>query len=187
MHTRFQGKGFTLIELLVVISVITLLLGISLPALSGARNAAKRVACASNLRQVGLAIQMYLSDNRLHLPNARYLPEPILGGMQKPPLAPFIKAYIAVGQDSRTDIFHCPGDRALFETCGMSYVYEIWYSGQSIRDLDKVWGLNQSEVWLLHDGGNSRYDVNEAPPLRVPRFHGRKSNCLFADGHIETF
>ena len=54
--------AFTLIELLVVISVITVFMGILLPALSKVRYQANRTACAANLRQVGLAIQMYAED-----------------------------------------------------------------------------------------------------------------------------
>ncbi len=54
-----KHKGFTLIELLVVISIIALLVGILLPALGAARSAARRIACASNMRQVGVAHVSY--------------------------------------------------------------------------------------------------------------------------------
>jgi prepilin-type processing-associated H-X9-DG protein/prepilin-type N-terminal cleavage/methylation domain-containing protein len=59
---RDRYSGFSLIELLVVIATISLLLAIAWPALSGARDHARRAACASNLRQVGVAIQVYSQD-----------------------------------------------------------------------------------------------------------------------------
>jgi len=55
-------KGFTLIELLVVVAIIALLAGILLPALRRARDAGRGALCIGNLRQLGLATQMYLDD-----------------------------------------------------------------------------------------------------------------------------
>jgi prepilin-type N-terminal cleavage/methylation domain-containing protein/prepilin-type processing-associated H-X9-DG protein len=64
-----RPKGFTLIELLVVISIIAVLLAILIPSLSRAREKVKETSCKSNLKNVGLAVLMYLDANERRLPN----------------------------------------------------------------------------------------------------------------------
>jgi prepilin-type N-terminal cleavage/methylation domain-containing protein/prepilin-type processing-associated H-X9-DG protein len=66
MKTR--NDGFTLIELLVVISVIAVLMGVLLPSLGRAREAAKRSVCGNQLRQIGMAMKTYTSENDNRMP-----------------------------------------------------------------------------------------------------------------------
>jgi prepilin-type N-terminal cleavage/methylation domain-containing protein/prepilin-type processing-associated H-X9-DG protein len=97
-----KANGFTLIELLVVIAVIAVLMAILMPALTRAKNQARRVTCGNNLKQLGTSLHMYANDYDGKLPlNA--------GGNWLWDIAYSTTDYIlATGGERKT--FYCPCD-----------------------------------------------------------------------------
>jgi prepilin-type N-terminal cleavage/methylation domain-containing protein len=141
MSTRCsRHSAFTLIELLVVIAVIALLVGVLLPALAGAREAAKRAVCLSNIRQVSTNLTLYTSDHKAWYPVVPWLPanqlwqnqwrygglaglfslaqygeDGVAGGGDDRYVGPYIGGRVFPLMDGYIDSFEalaCPSDRA---------------------------------------------------------------------------
>jgi prepilin-type N-terminal cleavage/methylation domain-containing protein len=109
-------RGFTLVELLVVIGIIAVLVGILLPTLGRAREAAKRTACLSNLRSIGQMFMLYANDNKRQIPlgtesniyQEAYWIRRNIGG---PPRYPSWGPFWLGGYMKSPGIFYCPSSQ----------------------------------------------------------------------------
>lgn len=92
-----RAGAFTLVELLVVISIVAILIALLLPVLGRARQAAQRVTCSSNMRQAGIAFNVYMTDHKLWLPimfENIYWAAPIYGALSDPSQVNYVNSLI---------------------------------------------------------------------------------------------
>ncbi len=127
--SKRNARGFSLVELLVVIAVIALTLAILIPALGKARSAARRLGCASNLRQINMALNMYLDSNENKFPCAEdpVSTRPYYWLWMGRGWRSFIEPYLAAGIDANCpSVLLCPQDRMAREKYeGTSYSYSL--------------------------------------------------------------
>ena len=123
-----RQRGFTLIELLVVIAIIALLMAILMPALQRAKKQAQNVKCQSNMRQIGIAANLYAEDYELMVPRGK---AGGTGGAWFQLFMPLL-AQKPINNDYRTvDIYRCPGYPDKEQT--VCYVVNGWPDTENDR------------------------------------------------------
>jgi prepilin-type N-terminal cleavage/methylation domain-containing protein len=211
------GAGFSLIELLMVLAIIAALAALLLPALAGARDKGRQLACENNLKQLVTSVLMYAADNEGKLPqnypegdaNRIWVP----GNMQVMQQATnqmLIRQSKLFPYANHTSLYRCPSDHSSMNGTPRvrSYSMNGWVGSRFmqqdstqtrfrtfVRDSELA-AAGAASIWLIADEHESSIDdawflvtMDDSRPFASfpANRHGRGYGLNFADGHIELY
>jgi prepilin-type N-terminal cleavage/methylation domain-containing protein/prepilin-type processing-associated H-X9-DG protein len=190
MQHQPKQKGFTLIELLVVIAIIAILAAILFPVFARAREQARKAACQSNLKQIGLAVAQYTQDFDEQFPVAVNSSNPSGSRYWYDVLDPYVKS---------TQLFICPTAGEIKTSAGVKqygggYGWNISGTDSLATAADPVgngFGYSistSSKLWSTPSGNGpvSLAEIDEAARTIVvadPASNGYSANGLYAIGY----
>lgn len=184
-------RGFTLVELLVVIAIIAILASVLLPALGKAKDESIRMKCVNNVKQLGMAMQMYGEDNGSLLPMAHGTVP--WNDNNPPPWTQLLVSYF-----SNTNLLMCPSYSQIYKTpfnyfmgARQAYVQTTNSASVDYRAiyLPSSYVLSGDCNWLFqtNDADPDNYTQDTLFATLPAQGHNGWLNVLFADGHVKNY
>jgi len=167
--------SFTLVELLVVIAIIAILASLLMPTFGKAKEQARAIDCVNNLRQIGIALQLYVDENGNRLPVMR--DKPLGTNAVVTNNLPSVDMVLS-NHLGNVRVLRCQSDRQqIFEQTGSSYAWNSLLNGQKADDLT---------VLGLHFNPHAIPVFFDKEPFHAARGPSKAVNYLYADGHIKN-
>lgn len=163
---RFVRRAFTLVELLVVMGIIAILVAIIVPAYQRVTATGRSTACLSNLRQLGAALNLYLGEHQMSMPELK------AGRSSREDDVPVLDNTLNKYVESPA-AFLCPADGRYGAVSGTSYSWNVALNGQAASNLNFLGVLNEpSKVPIMGDKEGFHQHLKD------------QVNILYGDGHV---
>lgn len=164
-RTVSRARGFTLIELLVVIAIIAILAAILFPVFAQAREQARKTACLSNMKQIGIALTMYRQDFDGRGPFGGWEAGPAGQFNTNDPTSKFFEDWQFTLQPyvKNAQMFRCPSDKIAYVNRPISYIYNNQLNAARIPASESQ-VENSSAVVCLWEGCGPPASATEARP-----------------------
>lgn len=187
------AMGVTLLEMIIVTAIVSILGALLFPGLKKCRDSAREIRCLHNLRQIGLALSQYCSENEGNCPQI----------YNTSAWTSWAAVLYDQGYSKDKRVFLCPSSKTSDNWKGSNntYGFQWWYQksappgywGPNLNDFQ-----NPANVGLIYDSATilNGTDVTAmacyvypkfvaADPKQIVRYHNDRANVLFADFHVE--
>jgi len=156
-------RGLTLVELLVSVVIVATLAAIGTAMVRSGIRSSQQAACLSNLRQIGVGLELFLQDH------ADRLPVLVAGRRSRSEDVPVLETTLLPFVESES-VFQCPADPEKFRTTGSSYLWNTTQNGRHVTNLSFFGENDASRIPLVADKESWHSDADEGG-----------TNILYAD------